>query len=230
MPFQCRLQVQWNQHFTEQPGPKFFYVAVGMWFVPVLEVWILGTVKVSCLRQIYFMSRFRVRRVSLCRNSVCCSWTKLGAGVLIYLRFRGIKQFDISLTYCDKVICWRSKERNSTIMLDFLWSRSVVFSLFSAATPLKNDVHIQGHTFVEIPKFKWNKNENKRKLSIIIIIIKLFIHAVYWLIMINMNGTCTWSEFYHWETWYLYNAHALWLIRFLRHIVLSRHLVWKSLL
>ena len=58
-----------------------FYVAVGICFVPVLEVWILGTVKLSRLRQVTFMSRFRVRRVSLCKNSVCCNSTKLGAGV-----------------------------------------------------------------------------------------------------------------------------------------------------
>jgi hypothetical protein len=69
------------------------------------------------------------------------------------MNVKGIKQFDISLIYCDKVICWRCKRRNSAIMLVFYDLEQRFSVSFSAATPLKNDVHIQGHTFVEIPKF-----------------------------------------------------------------------------
>jgi flagellar basal body-associated protein FliL len=75
--------------------------------------------------------------------------------------------------------------------------------------------------------------KNKPKLIIIIIIIiiiKIFIHAVYCLIMVNMSGTYTWSEFHHWEMWNLCNVHALWLVRFLQHIFLSRHTVREALL
>jgi hypothetical protein len=61
---------------------NFFYVAVGLCCLPVLKVWILGTVNVSRLRQVSSVSRFRVRQVSLCWNFVYCRGTKLDAGVL----------------------------------------------------------------------------------------------------------------------------------------------------